>query len=84
MAIRSERESLFSQGLLSNMVMLWCIAATVILQLVTVYVPVLNPVFKTQPLSIQELAAVIGLSSLVFLAAEMEKRMKRRTAGRRS
>jgi Ca2+-transporting ATPase len=82
MAIRSERESLFSQGLLSNTVMLCCIAVTVVLQLATVYVPALNPVFKTQPLSVPEVTAVIGLSSLVFVAAEIEKWVKRRTAGR--
>ncbi len=82
MAIRSERESLFRQGLLSNMAMLWCIAVTIALQLLTVYVPVLNPVFKTQPLTMIELIAVIGLSAAVFFAAETEKWVRRRRAVR--
>ena len=78
MAIRSERESLFQQGLLSNPVMLWCIAATVTLQLITIYVPPLHAVFKTQPLTLGELAAVIGVSLLVLIAAEIDKAVRRR------
>jgi len=77
MAIRSERESLFTQGLLSNKPLLASVAATVLLQLLTVYVPALNPVFKTQPLSAKELIAVLVLSSIVFIAVEMEKLIKR-------
>jgi Ca2+-transporting ATPase len=79
MAIRSERESLFRQGFLSNRVMVGCIGLTIALQLITIYVPALNPVFKTQPLSFGELAVVLGLSTIVFFAVEIEKYFKRRT-----
>ena len=81
MAIRSERESLFRQGLLSNTAMLCCIAATIALQLLAVYAPSLHAVFKTQPLTLQELAAVLGLSTLVFFAAEIDKSVRRRRSG---
>jgi Ca2+-transporting ATPase len=40
-------------------------------------VPFLNPVFKTQPLTAGELVVTILLSSVVFLAVELEKAFKR-------
>jgi Ca2+-transporting ATPase len=42
-----------------------------------VYVPALNPVFKTQPLAANELIIVLVLSSIVFFAVEVEKLIKR-------
>ncbi len=77
MAIRSEKESLFQQGVLSNKALLATVVATVVLQLMTVYVPALNPVFKTQPLAANELITVLALSSVIFLAVELEKLIKR-------
>ncbi|MDX1762783.1 MAG: cation-translocating P-type ATPase [bacterium] len=78
LAIRSERESLFSQGLLSNKPLLGAFLLTFVLQMATIYVPPLNPVFRTEPLSLDELAITLTFSSLVFLAVEMEKFFKRR------
>jgi Ca2+-transporting ATPase len=78
LAIRSERQSLFTQGLLSNKPLLASVAVTISLQLLTVYVPALNPVFRTQPLSVPELIAVLALSSIVFISVEIEKLIKRR------
>ena len=78
MAIRSEKKSLFQQGVLSNKALLMTVVATIVLQLMTVYVPALNPVFKTQPLAANELIIVLVLSSVVFFAVELEKLMKRR------
>jgi hypothetical protein len=51
LAIRSQTESVFSQGLLSNRPMAGALALTVALQMATLYVPFLNPVFRTAPLS---------------------------------
>ncbi|HLC21888.1 MAG TPA: cation-transporting P-type ATPase, partial [Candidatus Methylomirabilis sp.] len=78
LAIRSERESLFTQGLLSNKPLLGAVALTFLLQMVVIYVPILNGVFKTEPLSPVELALALGVSSAVFLAVEGEKWLKRR------
>jgi Ca2+-transporting ATPase len=78
LAIRSERESLFSQGLLSNKLLLGAFALTFALQMATVYVPALQSVFKTQPLTVQELLLTILLSSVVFIAVEIEKLLKRK------
>jgi Ca2+-transporting ATPase len=80
LAIRSERESLFSQGFLSNRPLVGAFLLTLGLQLATIYLPLLNRVFKTEPLSAQELAITLALSSVVFVAVEMEKLVKRRRA----
>ena len=73
LAIRSETQSLFQLGLFSNKPLLGAVALTCVLQLATIYVPFLNPVFKTAPLSLNELLAVLGASSIVFIAVELEK-----------
>jgi len=78
LAIRSETETLFRQGLFSNMPLLGALALTFVLQMATIYVPFLNPIFKTAPLSLSELAFTLLLSSVVFVAVEMEKLVKRR------
>lgn len=78
LAVRSERESLFSLGLLSNKPLFYSVLLTFVLQLVTIYVPFLNPIFKTEPLTIGELIICILLSSVVFFAVEVEKFVKRR------
>jgi Ca2+-transporting ATPase len=73
LAIRSERDSLFSQGLFSNLPLLGAVLLTFALQLATIYVPWLNPIFKTEPLTATELGFCLAMSSLVFVAVEIEK-----------
>ena len=62
----------------SNRPLIGAFLLTGMLQMTTIYVPFLNPIFKTQPLSAYELLITLGLSSIVFLAVEAEKMMKRR------
>jgi len=78
LAIRSERESLFAQGVFSNRMLIAALALTFALQMAVLYVPWLNPIFKTAPLSLGELAACLALSSVVFLGVELEKALVRR------
>lgn len=78
LAIRSERESLFGQGLFSNMPLLGAVLLTFGLQMAVLYVPTLQPIFKTEALSRDELLICLALSSVVFFAVEIEKWMRRR------
>ena len=78
LAIRSERESLFRIGIASNPRLLAAVLFTVLLQLATLYLPLFNAWFKTEPLSVGELAACLALSAVVLLAVEVEKALVRR------
>jgi Ca2+-transporting ATPase len=78
LAIRSESRSLFRQGLFSNIPLLGAVALTFVLQLATIYIPFLNPIFKTAPLTFNELLATLAASSVVFWAVEIEKVFFRR------
>jgi P-type Ca2+ transporter type 2C len=71
--IRSERDSLFQIGLLSNKPLLGAVALTCSLQMAVIYVPCLQTVFKTIPLSAIDLAIAFALSSIVFWAVELYK-----------
>ena len=78
LAIRSERESLFRQGLFTNLPLCGAVLLTFGLQMATIYVPVLNPIFRTAPLTMPELAVCVALSSVVFFVIEIEKYLARR------
>ena len=77
LAVRSERESLFTLGLLSNKPLLAAVAIAVALQLSIIYVPVLNRLFHTQPLDAATLALTIAAAGAVFGAVEIEKWVRR-------
>jgi Ca2+-transporting ATPase len=77
LAIRSERQYLFSQGLLSNLPLIGAVMLTVLLQLGVIYLPFANTLFKTQPLTLNELLICFLASAFVFHAVEMEKFVRR-------
>jgi Ca2+-transporting ATPase len=78
LAIRSERRSIFSQSLFDNSAMLGSVLLTFALQLVLIYTPLFQEVFRLQPLDLHELLVCIGLSALVLPAVELEKWLTRR------
>lgn len=78
LAIRSESEPLWRLGLCSNRPLLGAVLLTFLLQLATIYVPFLNPIFKTQPLSLPELLICLGAAAAVYGAAEIEKALRRK------
>jgi Ca2+-transporting ATPase len=57
---------------------LGAVLLTFVLQLGTIYVPTLNPVFNTEPLTGQELVFCLAASTIVFIAVEVEKVLRRR------
>jgi Ca2+-transporting ATPase len=78
LAVRSEKESLFKLGLFTNKAMLGAIVVGVVLQLAVIYVPFLNPIFDTKPLTAGELLLCTALSFIPFVAIELEKFVKRK------
>ena len=76
-AIRSETRSFFQLGPFSNKPLLGAVLLTFIGQMAIIYLPLFQPIFKTQPLSWTELGITLGLSTIVFLAVELEKVIKR-------
>jgi Ca2+-transporting ATPase len=77
LAIRSERTSLLTQGLLSNAPLAGAVALTVALQLAVVYVPALNGVFTTVPLTASQLAGAVGAGIAILAVVEVEKWWRR-------
>ena len=78
LAIRSERESLFTIGLGSNMPLAVIVVGSILLQLVIIYTPLGNAWLNTTPLSAIELATAFGAALVVFLGVEVEKALVRR------
>jgi Ca2+-transporting ATPase len=84
LAIRSESDSLFTQGLASNRPLLAAVLFTLALQLATIYVPWLQPFFRTEALAVGELAICFACAAFVFAAVEAEKAWRRRVLRRKS
>jgi Ca2+-transporting ATPase len=78
MAIRSERESLLTIGVASNLPLLGAVLLGAALQLAVVYVPAMNEIMKTQPLDAGELAVCVAVPATVFVAVEIEKLLARK------
>lgn len=78
-AIRSNCQSIFKIGLFTNIPLLSAVIITVFLQLIIIYLPFCNLIFKTQPLTYFELTITLVFSSIVFWAVEIEKWFKKRT-----
>jgi Ca2+-transporting ATPase len=73
LATRSERESLFSLGLMSNKPLFGAVLLTLVLQLAVLYVPALQSIFNTVALSAPDLVICLLLSTAVFWGVEWEK-----------
>jgi Ca2+-transporting ATPase len=81
LSVRSERESVFKIGLFSNPAMLSAIGLTILLQLLVIYVPILQDFFKTVPLDLEHLVIALVLSTLPFIGFELKKWWVRRREG---
>lgn len=78
LAIRSETQPLWRLGWWSNPWLLGAVTLTFVLQLLTVYLPGMRRVFRTEALSTGQLAACVALASIVYVAVELEKILIRR------
>ncbi|MCL6465595.1 MAG: cation-translocating P-type ATPase [candidate division WOR-3 bacterium] len=77
LALRSQRDSFFKMKLLGNPVLIGTFLLTFGLQLLVIYSPVLQRVFRTQALPISDLIVALLASSVVFFAVEVEKALRR-------
>ncbi len=73
LAIRSDRDSLLRRGLASNPLLLAAVLLTLTAQLAIIYVPALQPVFKTASLPLPDLLGCIALGAVTLVAVEAEK-----------
>lgn len=78
LAVRSERESLFTMGLLGNPLLLGVVGLSIGLQAAIVYWPPAQAIFKTTGLSLEELMVALVLPWVVLVACEFEKWLARR------
>jgi len=76
--VRSERESIFKLGFGTNRPLLIVVIVTALIQLALIYVPMLQPIFETTALSATELAIVLLVTPIPFVAVEIEKWFTRR------
>ena len=84
LAVRSETESFFRQGLFSNKRLFFTVIFSFLVQLGIIYFPFFNKIFRTAPLSTGELLFCVAMAFVVFFAVEIEKwvrRMKRNKLG---
>ena len=81
LALRSERDSLFSIGLLTNRAMIGAVSLTFVLQLAVIYTPVLQTFFNTSPLTLQDLGVSLLLCTVPFWFLELKKWIVRHQAG---
>lgn len=72
-AIRSSDAFIYKHGLFRNRILLITVLGTVALQLAIVYLPVLQQIFNTTALSVNELLICFGAAAIVFHLVELEK-----------
>ncbi len=73
LAVRSERDSLFTIGFWSNWRLVAAVLLTVLVQLGLLYVPALQAIFGTVALPAGDLALTLVLSSMIFWIVEVQK-----------
>ena len=79
---RSEHYSMLSIGFFSNKWMFWANGSSLLIVLISVYVPFLNPFFDTVPLSIGDWLFMLPFMCLASIAAEITKVYLRYKAAR--
>jgi Ca2+-transporting ATPase len=78
--VRSERASLFQIGVFSNRYMQYAVGLSLVLLLLVVNVPFLQPFFNTHVLTPVEWATVVGLALIPAVSEEVTKFFLRRGA----
>ena len=72
-SIRSEDRLIARTGLRSNPKLVYAVLISIALQLMVVYVPIMNPIFKTVPIGLEEWAVIIPIALTAMVANEAWK-----------
>jgi Ca2+-transporting ATPase len=75
---RSERFNIWQIGVWANRAMQYAVAASLLIQLAIIYVPILDPVFNTTFLGLRDWLVMLPLILVPSLAAEITKSVGRR------
>jgi Ca2+-transporting ATPase len=73
LSLRSDSESFFRFGIRRNPALIGALALTVLLQLAVTYVPFLQKLFKTIPLTTLDMLICVGTGIVMLLGIEVEK-----------
>ncbi len=79
LTVRSNRDSFFTIGPLTNKPLLATVIVTLLLQLMITYVPFWQDLLRTRPLTMDELGISLLVSTIPFWAFELHKWIGRRT-----
>ena len=75
---RSEKISIFKLNPFSNKYLVLALMVSFVLQLLVIYVPSLQPLFKTFPLSVRDWVTVLLAASTIILLYELKKAYQRK------
>ncbi len=70
---RSERYPLLKLGFLTNKALVWATLTSFVLMLAVLYVPFLQPIFKTVPLGLMDWGVIFAVSFIPIVAGEIYK-----------
>ena len=76
--LRSHTNSVFTMNVMGNRFLLVALVVTTLIQLSTLYIPLFQNIFGTEPLTVNQLLICLALSTGVFWAVELEKLLIRR------
>ena len=82
LSIHAANRSFFAVGFSHNRFLLWSVVATVLLQLAVIYLPFLQGLFGTYPLTLAELVLALALASVLFWMIEVPKLFRREAPAR--
>ncbi|MDD1767573.1 MAG: HAD-IC family P-type ATPase, partial [Methanomassiliicoccales archaeon] len=75
-SMRSENRLITQLGLRSNPKLLYAFVISLALQLMVVYVPFLNPIFKTVPIGVEEWIIILPISLSLLVLSELWKAIR--------
>jgi len=81
LCVRKNLQSIFGDSPLSNKAMLFAVGLTFLFQLILIYVPFFNTVFRTEPLNTVQLFVCALAAFVVILVTEIEKMIIKRMRG---